>query len=500
MKRVSMYLVLVVLLSWASDWPQVYHDPAHTSAMADQGPSTPVLTWSYEVGPALGSGWDYIHTSSPAVVDGRVYVGSISGIVYCFDAETGPPAIWTKDLHDTIFCSPAVVNGRVYAGTWGGSTNYMYCLDATTGDSLWRYQLSPSGKIEQGPTVSDGRVFFGAWYNNYIYCLDAYTGTLLWRATPEPGYMWGHGGLPAVHDSLVFVGASEYPTGDTKFYAYTEYPTGNTGEVVWVYTVSVDATHQAFSVSEGRVFASVDAGWLYCLNEYPPTPSGEEFWSVRSAPGYSGDPSCISVEGNTIYYGHEVGWTYCRDALSSTLQWQSPYLGGHCGVGSPAVTPTKLYLGTGYAGGGPSTQALFCLDKVTGDTMWSYPTGGFITSTPAVSNGMVFFTSHDGYLYALGEWLSIDEISTPSRSCLSLQIEANLFSHTTEIRFHLPISDHVSLKIYDVTGRLVETLIDRPLKAGEHKIRWSPEITSGIYFLRLKTGNFSAARKITVLR
>jgi hypothetical protein len=60
---------------------------------------------------------------------------------------------------------------------------------------------------------------------------------------------------------------------------------------------------------------------------------------------------------------------------------------------------------------------------------------------------------------------------------------------------------HVLLNIYDITGRLVETLVNEPQKAGIYNIDWkSKDIASGVYFYRLKTDNFTATQKMILLR
>lgn len=82
----------------------------------------------------------------------------------------------------------------------------------------------------------------------------------------------------------------------------------------------------------------------------------------------------------------------------------------------------------------------------------------------------------------------------------------NPMSRETEIRFGLSQSGIISLKIYNVTGRLVRTLIDRRLDAGVHILRWDGkddfrrETGNGVYFYRLESKNFSSTRKITLLR
>jgi hypothetical protein len=61
----------------------------------------------------------------------------------------------------------------------------------------------------------------------------------------------------------------------------------------------------------------------------------------------------------------------------------------------------------------------------------------------------------------------------------------NPFAKSTIISYQLPVKSKVSLKVYDVTGRLVRVLIDEDKKAGDYKLSWDAKsLTSGIYFMK----------------
>jgi len=81
------------------------------------------------------------------------------------------------------------------------------------------------------------------------------------------------------------------------------------------------------------------------------------------------------------------------------------------------------------------------------------------------------------------------------------QARPNPMSRSTEIRFGLPSGSHVSLKVYDLSGRLVSTLVDGQLPAGYHQARWDSQgLPGGVYFYRLEAGNQSATRKLVLVR
>lgn len=71
----------------------------------------------------------------------------------------------------------------------------------------------------------------------------------------------------------------------------------------------------------------------------------------------------------------------------------------------------------------------------------------------------------------------------------------------TTIRFALPTAEQVTLQILDLSGRELETLAAGQFSAGEHRVHWNAaQYAGGIYFYRLRAGNFSATRKLVLLQ
>jgi len=87
-----------------------------------------------------------------------------------------------------------------------------------------------------------------------------------------------------------------------------------------------------------------------------------------------------------------------------------------------------------------------------------------------------------------------------------LQNYPNPFNPQTEIRFNLPKPEHVVLKVFDVGGHEVRTVIEKRYAAGKHRILWDGKdsngnlVASGVYFYQIRVGSFSQVRKMTFLR
>ena len=77
----------------------------------------------------------------------------------------------------------------------------------------------------------------------------------------------------------------------------------------------------------------------------------------------------------------------------------------------------------------------------------------------------------------------------------------NPFNPTTTIQFLLPQSEMVSIKVFDLNGRLVETLVNDFQDMGNHTITWDgSHQSSGMYFVRLESGEFIQTRKVVLVK
>jgi hypothetical protein len=82
----------------------------------------------------------------------------------------------------------------------------------------------------------------------------------------------------------------------------------------------------------------------------------------------------------------------------------------------------------------------------------------------------------------------------------------NPFNPATRIDFDLPGAGMVSLRIYNVRGEAVRTLLDRRMTAGRKSLTWDgtdtagSDVASGVYFYRIRAGEFIRTRKMVLLR
>jgi hypothetical protein len=77
----------------------------------------------------------------------------------------------------------------------------------------------------------------------------------------------------------------------------------------------------------------------------------------------------------------------------------------------------------------------------------------------------------------------------------------NPFNPTTVIKYQLPKSRHVTLKVYDIIGKEVAVLVDEQKNAGSYQVTLNDfRLASGVYLYQLKAGNFVETKKLILLK
>ncbi len=92
------------------------------------------------------------------------------------------------------------------------------------------------------------------------------------------------------------------------------------------------------------------------------------------------------------------------------------------------------------------------------------------------------------------------EVELPTFTSLD-QNYPNPFNANTSISYTLTEAGNVSLKVYDISGRLVTTLVDQRQEAGEHEVTWDgSDVSSGVYFYKLQTSVFTDVKEMNLLK
>ncbi|MGA2669688.1 MAG: T9SS type A sorting domain-containing protein [Ignavibacteria bacterium] len=130
----------------------------------------------------------------------------------------------------------------------------------------------------------------------------------------------------------------------------------------------------------------------------------------------------------------------------------------------------------------------------------------------AVNNDYVFAGLNGEAVWRrpLSELIGVKKISESVPQSYALyQNYPNPFNPATKIKFQIPLSPlyergvggFVTLKIYDLLGRKIATLVNEQLKPGTYEVEWDASIySSGVYFYKIKTESFNQTQRMVLLK
>jgi len=275
----------------------------------------------------------------------------------------GPKRLWKASV-GTGFSSFAVSGGRVY--TMGNTTNtdWLFCLEAGTGKTLWGHSypgaLDPKN-FEGGPcatpTVSDGRVYTLS-RKGELFCLDAAKGTVVWskNLNQELGLgipTWGCASSALVDGTMVVVNMGSAGVAlDAK-----------SGKVVWVSAKSTGAyaTPVPFNIGTEHCLAILSRQSLVAVK----AADGQQLWSYPWKTDYDVNAADPIVEGDKVFIsaGYNHGGALVKVAGQTPEKvWENKNLRNH--FNSCVLWQGHLY--------GPDDSGLRCVEFETGELKWTY--------------------------------------------------------------------------------------------------------------------------------
>src|SRR5262245_53903441 len=322
-----------------------------TGVYAGTGPtSEPAVKWAFKTGgPVVGS---------PAVADGVVYIGSMSGYLYAIDQTTGKEK-WKFKSRMPIASSPAVQGGLLY---FFSSMGVLAAIDLGTGQPKWVLPTEYDRKFEaknlhglpsaaqtipdawdlftSSPAVANGKVFFGSG-DGGVYAADAATGVLQWKFSTQDVVH----ASPAVAGGTVFIGSW-----DSTLYALD----ADTGLVKWSFKAGTDP-------------------------------------AIHNQEGFQSSPA---VADGVVYVGCRDAHVYALDARSGRKLWDYPTSKSWV-IGTPAVRDGVVYVGTS------DSSRFMALDAKNGRLLFNVDVKAYMFSSAALAGDLAYAGDHNGKLYAI---------------------------------------------------------------------------------------------------
>ena len=482
--------IAVPQMAAAADWPMF----GRTLQNVADNPAERAI--SVKTAPLLAQKWVATTggdvSARAAVVDGIAYFPDWGGNLWALNTATGAP-IWHHQLSDyglpagTVSrTSPAVIDGKVYIGTQLGA--YLVAVDATTGTLKWRSQLDSHAQAEitASPAIVDGVVYLGissgeegaAANPKYPCCsfrgsfvaADAHSGHILWKTFVVPtgysgGAIWGSNAVVDTARQEIFIGTgNNYSVPTDPAYGSCIQSGGTakscvspedhfdsllgldmaTGHIKWARRLSNgdDWNVACFASMAGQANCPVGAGRDYDFGSAPQeltvslagggrktiigagqksgiysafdADSGKMLWATRVGPGATlgGMEWGSATDGTRIYVaisdadgkhykaGRAGSWN-ALDPLTGAVLWRTPDPNAAIDLGPLAVANGVVYAPS--MGGAASQANMFALNARTGDILWSFASGASVNAGATIVDGSVYWGSGYAHLGKPGE-------------------------------------------------------------------------------------------------
>jgi photosystem II stability/assembly factor-like uncharacterized protein len=388
-------------------------------------------------------------------------------------------------------------------------------LRSNNNGSNWSYINSGiSARNISSFAIRNNELYVSTLYGNGVYRSTDYGNNWIELNGDLPKYQVRH---IAIKDSLLFVALPD---------GYGVYRSSNNG-VNWVKKVNgMWDTNILTIMSYGAyLFAGTSA------NTFRSIDNGEN-WTSIAPTAYYGTAAFYQF-GNKLFAGTMVGVYY---STNYGLNWSSNQLS--CDVHAIYSIGSKLFVGTNGSGVFVSENSglnwiqvnngltsLYVHSLASKDTLLFAGTSGgvFMTTNYGINwtckshnsldwhiNSIIIL---DNYIYegttiasvlkrSISDITEVNNYNNILPATFRLyQNYPNPFNPITKIRFELPSKDFVKLIVFDITGRIIEILINNELSSGVHEINWdASHYASGVYFYKIEASNFSETKKMILLK
>jgi len=458
--------------------------------------------------------------------------------------------LWRKDMPLGVLYGPVIgYDDVLYMGERAlspDSVNYFYAVDKN-GIDLWTFETLGYVPNNGGPIVaSDSTIYFFS-RNKRLYALLP-DGSLKWELENIWANFWPFHPLAkngdlyvTLSDTLVIIspagmvksritipdlspGLVFSTGGDTIFFT-----TGGldnrpaalnaadlAGNILWSYNFATKNWGIPLVDNQNKIYVfgtdtiTSDNFYLYSIN-----PNGTVNWRYHIPAASNLSSPTMDRDGNVIFHTvleYDSGWINSIVSLDyfGNLNWVTPlnigtFEDNYINHGLVSDAEGKIYLGSSFGGN------FYCLSN-TGEILWTLDLGEYeYDSSPAIgSDGTLYigthisslFQNHKRNLIAIKDAVTSVQNNNSSRLSYSLkQNYPNPFNPITTIVYSIPERSNVTLKIFDILGREVATLINEEKSRGEYSVFFDgSNLSSGIYFYRLQAEEYNFTKKLILLK
>ncbi len=349
------------------DWPMFQHDLQRTGFSTSDMPESLRLLWEVEE--------PYYGLSYLIISEGNVIVAFDSHAILSLNITDGSLQ-WKAKRYVEGF--PAASAERIYVGFFGG----ILCLDADTGEELWRYDKEYVSF--DSPLIIDNYTITNSFIRGLIFgpdippnideerkkvlCFDAETGETVWEFFSKEKFV----SPPLYHDNKI------YAHDGTRLYCLDV----KTGEPIWEKESDTKGADYLLLSQDERIFVVSYGGVVNCLQRK----NGDLLWQFDCGSSIENAPA---LGYGKVFFTSAEGMLYCLDARRGKMLWRREVGHGFC---SPLIADGKVALG--------GEETLYIVNAFSGKILESFPVEDQITSI-ALSDGNLMVGTWNGKILCL---------------------------------------------------------------------------------------------------
>ncbi|MDZ7821590.1 MAG: PQQ-binding-like beta-propeller repeat protein [Candidatus Marinimicrobia bacterium] len=468
------------------------------------------MNWSFNVGAA-------VYASAAISADNTLYVVNANGKVYAFNLNTLDPSSispnWLYEIGESVSSSPALdLDGNLYITTEGGRIVKLHD-NGSSAESIW--DINTDQKYTASPVISSNGTLIIGGENNILYAVNTSDGNIVWQQTLN--------GKIKSTASLAEIGTEKdrLYVGDDSGILYAIYL--EDGEYIWQYKtksaiqcpILYANNHIYFGTIGGSIISVEDKFTTGAMEKQSSTPS--PIW-----PTFQGNNQRTGAQmptTSTVYPGDTnndgtvdefdvlpIGVYFLEEGPSRTdasSVWEGQdvtswpgYPANYADCNGDGVVDEKDIIPVGINWGStratsiqkhminPNDKQMLVKHKEAFETIYNSVDG--IDSEPAKAIRQLLETT----------------LEIIPKTITLLPCYPNPFNPSTEIRFSLPEEMSVTLKVYDINGRFIKTLINSSeLDMGYHTVTFNGDLyPSGTYIYVLQTTESVNAQKMMLIK
>jgi photosystem II stability/assembly factor-like uncharacterized protein len=436
-----------------------------------------------------GENWTKIKTMNNnigymATLDTNIYVGNYDGTILRSNDRGNTWSASNLPMENVSIISIAAIDTNLFAGTFGGGV----FVSTDRGMSWNAMNAGLKNPKVNALVIKDSSIFAG-------------TETVGVFRSNNMGESWsqvntGLEPIVAIPGNTISLSVTGLAATDTNLFAsvagggiFKLSEDGNS----WSPVVTGSDTADFAAISSLAAKDTILFAGTLTVGIYRSTDNGTS-WTLSNTGLTQTSVNALAASDSNLFTGTTQG--VFRSNNNGT-NWFAAGLGNHI-VEELAMNETNLYAKT--YDGGMFVSTNYGLSWKEFD---SEESAGINILSLAADKLNLYAGSNLGIIYKpVSEITSVNYSNIASPSAFKLfQNYPNPFNPTTIISYELPAASHVTLKLYDVIGREIKTLLDERQLTGIHSVKFNASnLASGIYFYSITAGTFHQARKMVFIK